>query len=101
MSDASASAAICGLRQTTLARLEQNEDFRALKGLERALADVTEIKLPPAQHQATLVPALVDREVPAMRPLTPAKQPNVRPAREAIANFRSITGLSEDSLHFG
>ena len=133
MSDASASAAICGLRQTilarleqnedfralmaleralteitirglrltSLARLEQNEDFRALKGLEGALAEITEIKLPPAQHQATLAQAPVNREVPVMRPLTPAKQPNVRLAREASADFRTITGLSENSLHFG
>ena len=73
----SASAAIRKLCETIQARLEQNEDFRALRALERALVEIAQIQRPTAPQKAGST------------------------ARETSAHASSITGLSENSLRFG
>ena len=92
----SASAAIGNLRAAIQARLEQNEDFRALRALEKALAEVTRPRFSPGR-QVTPTQGLPD---PATPPVPPAKQPNGSPAQTSAASS-SITGLSGDSLRFG
>ena len=93
----SAAAAIRNLCRTIHTRLEHNEDFRALRALERALAEVTQTKLPPArQLQATLNEAL-SRDAPATPPVPPGKEPE--PSRGPVANASSL--LSGDGLRFG
>ena len=95
----SAAAAIRSLCKTIQTRLEQNEDFRALRALERALVEVTQTKLPAArQLQATLTEAL-SRDASAVPPATPAKETELGTARGSGATPSSL--LSGDGLRFG
>ena len=75
----SAAEAIRRLCKTLHSRLEQNEDFRALLALERALAEVAGYQLPPArQLQTTIAQAFGSDYGSSERPLSPAKPAEAR-----------------------
>ena len=90
MSDASANAAIRNLLATIQARLEHDEDFRALRGLERALVEITRV-----EHPCQLGPTLAgdaqsDTPVPPPRSTADATPANSNPVTSLLSAIARV-----------
>ena len=104
MSDgnSSASVAIRQLYDEIHARLVQNEDFRALNALKRALAEVTQGHLSRSRQLQASAQALTNFDAPASPPapsIDSSAQVSTEPQSSAAsASFRA---LADDTLPFG
>jgi hypothetical protein len=87
MSDASANAAIRDLLATIQARLEHDEDFRALRGLERALVEITQV-----EHPCQLATLARDAQTspPVPSPESTARAANSNPVTSLLSAIARV-----------